>query len=79
LPDRSQLGRNIGSILGNGNDIVFWKEKWCGVSSLSDFFPSFFQKLNTPVGVYRIWGLGFVILRTGSLIGSPSYRVKKKI
>jgi hypothetical protein len=38
-----------------------------------------FQKLNTPMDVYRLWGLGFVTLGVGSLLGNPSYRVKKKI
>jgi hypothetical protein len=37
-----------------------------------------FLKLNTPMDVYRLWGLGFVTLGDGILLGIPSYRVKKK-
>jgi hypothetical protein len=44
------FGRNIASILGNGNAISFWKEKWCGTSSLRDLYPSLFLKTHDPVG-----------------------------
>jgi hypothetical protein len=50
------FGRNIGSLLGNGNDIVFWKEKWCGVSSLRDLFSSLFSKTQHPDGCVSVMG-----------------------
>ncbi|XP_045798020.1 uncharacterized protein LOC123892259 [Trifolium pratense] len=35
---------NISSILGDGNNIAFWKEKWLGMEPLSELYPSLFQK-----------------------------------
>ncbi|CAJ2662120.1 unnamed protein product [Trifolium pratense] len=37
---------NISSILGDGNNIAFWKEKWLGMVPLSELYPSLFQKSN---------------------------------
>ncbi|GAU51623.1 hypothetical protein TSUD_414500 [Trifolium subterraneum] len=34
----------VSSILGNGDSIGFWKEKWIGVAPLRDFFPLLFDK-----------------------------------
>ncbi|CAJ2644735.1 unnamed protein product [Trifolium pratense] len=35
---------NISSILSDGNNIAFWKEKWLGMEPLSELYPSLFQK-----------------------------------
>ncbi|PNY00466.1 ribonuclease H [Trifolium pratense] len=35
----SWFGNNISSILGDGNDIGFWKEKWIGTAPLRELFP----------------------------------------
>ncbi|MCH83800.1 ribonuclease H protein, partial [Trifolium medium] len=38
------LGNNISSVLGDGNDIDFWKEKWLGMVPLCDLYPSLYNK-----------------------------------
>ncbi|MCH80366.1 LINE-1 reverse transcriptase like, partial [Trifolium medium] len=35
---------NVSSILGNGDSICFWKEKWVGTVPLRDLFPKLFDK-----------------------------------
>ncbi|MCH85285.1 LINE-1 reverse transcriptase like, partial [Trifolium medium] len=35
---------NVSSILGNGDSICFWKEKWFGAAPLRDLFPHLFDK-----------------------------------
>jgi hypothetical protein len=39
---------NIRSILGDGNDIAFWKDKWLGSTSLRDMFPNLYTKTMQP-------------------------------
>jgi hypothetical protein len=39
---------NIRSILGDGNDIAFWKDKWLGSISLRDMFPNLYTKTMQP-------------------------------
>ncbi|PNX60908.1 ribonuclease H, partial [Trifolium pratense] len=34
----------VSSVLGNGNSILFWKEKWYGAAPLRDLFPRLFDK-----------------------------------
>ena len=29
-------------MVGNGQSVIFWKDKWCGTSPLCDSFPSLF-------------------------------------
>jgi hypothetical protein len=44
----SRIGRgNIRSILGDGNDIAFWKDKWV-MTSLRELFPTHFAKSLHP-------------------------------
>ncbi|GAU18465.1 hypothetical protein TSUD_366480 [Trifolium subterraneum] len=38
------FGSNISSVLGDGKDIGFWKEKWLGMEPLRDLYPSLFLK-----------------------------------
>ncbi|PNY01857.1 cysteine-rich receptor-like protein kinase, partial [Trifolium pratense] len=40
----SWFGNNISSILGDGNDIGFWKEKWIGATPLRELFPALYNK-----------------------------------
>ncbi|PNX98556.1 ribonuclease H, partial [Trifolium pratense] len=35
---------NLSSILGNGDSICFWKEKWFGAAPLRDLFPHLYDK-----------------------------------
>ncbi|GAU48536.1 hypothetical protein TSUD_282880 [Trifolium subterraneum] len=35
---------HVSSVLGNGNSISFWKEKWYGVVPLRDLFPMLYEK-----------------------------------
>jgi hypothetical protein len=39
---------NIRSILGDGNDIGFWKDKWLGSATLRELFPALFTKSLQP-------------------------------
>jgi hypothetical protein len=41
----------IGNILGDGNTIDFWKEKWCGAAPLGQLFPNLFAKESDHNGV----------------------------
>ncbi|GAU25188.1 hypothetical protein TSUD_150870 [Trifolium subterraneum] len=38
------LGTNISSVLGDGKDIGFWKEKWMGMEPIRELYPSLFVK-----------------------------------
>jgi hypothetical protein len=39
---------NIRSILGTGNDIAFWKDRWIGSAPLCEMFPTLFTKSMHP-------------------------------
>ncbi|GAU32122.1 hypothetical protein TSUD_218730 [Trifolium subterraneum] len=50
------FGNNVCSMLGDGNDIAFWKEKWLGTTPLCDQFPTMFLKTMHPDGVISSMG-----------------------
>ncbi|CAJ2652296.1 unnamed protein product [Trifolium pratense] len=61
---------NISSILGDGNNIAFWKEKWLEMEPLSELYPSLFQKsTHKDALAFQIWGYGITTCGLGNLIG----------
>jgi hypothetical protein len=48
--DGGWFSSNISSIIGDGGDIGFWKEKWMGTLPLRDLFPELFPKTTQPDG-----------------------------
>jgi hypothetical protein len=53
------FGDNIRSKLGDGNDIVFWKDKWIGSVTLRDLFPSLFNKATHPDSMVTTMGFWY--------------------
>jgi hypothetical protein len=43
VADRGWFRNNISSVIGDGNDISFWKEKWIGVVPLCEYVPALFN------------------------------------
>jgi hypothetical protein len=41
--DGGWFGNNISSLVGDGTDICFWKEKWLGTTPLKESFPDLFN------------------------------------
>jgi hypothetical protein len=39
------LSSNVSNLLGDGNIIAFWKEKWLGMLPLMGLFPSLYVKV----------------------------------
>ncbi|GAU32181.1 hypothetical protein TSUD_68520 [Trifolium subterraneum] len=56
--DGNWFGTNISSVLGDGKDIGFWKEKWVGLEPLCDLYPLLFLKTlrqRAPVATMGSW------------------------
>jgi hypothetical protein len=43
MADGGWFRNNISSVIGDGNDISFWKEKWIGAEPLRDYVPALFN------------------------------------
>ncbi|KAK2423204.1 hypothetical protein QL285_033672 [Trifolium repens] len=51
------FGSNIRSVLGDGNNISFWKEKWLGMVPLCVSFPTLFEASNQRDSVVAAMGV----------------------
>jgi hypothetical protein len=81
--DGGWFSSNISSIIGDGGDIGFWKEKWMGTLPLRDLFPELFSKTTQPDGFVAqmgswddevwTWNLGWNAALTGTEIEKASY------
>jgi hypothetical protein len=54
--DGGWFGSNISSILGDGRDIGFWKEKWIGSTNLRTLYPALYNKTSSPNGTVAMFG-----------------------
>ncbi|PNX71363.1 hypothetical protein L195_g027239, partial [Trifolium pratense] len=55
--DGGWFGNNISNILGDGNEIGFWKEKWIGLSPLCTVYPTLYCKSGQQDAVVSAMGL----------------------
>jgi hypothetical protein len=58
---------NIRSILGDGNDIGFWKDKWLGSATLRNCFQLSSPNRCSPTILLWPWDLGIAIFGSGTL------------
>jgi hypothetical protein len=54
--DGGWFGANFSSVLGNGNDIGFWKEKWIGTTTLKSLYPDLYHKSSLQSGTVSMMG-----------------------
>ncbi|CAJ2634610.1 unnamed protein product [Trifolium pratense] len=57
MDNANWFGNNVSSILGDGNDISFWKDQWIGTASLRVMFPSLYVKSTLPDGHFSTMGM----------------------
>ncbi|GAU47110.1 hypothetical protein TSUD_403430 [Trifolium subterraneum] len=50
------FGNNVSSVLGDGNDIGFWKEKWMGLEPFRILYPSLYAKTTQPQALVSTMG-----------------------
>jgi hypothetical protein len=56
--DGRWFGDNISSVLGNGKELGFWKEKWIGTDTLKNLYPDLYLKSSLQNGtVSMMWSL----------------------
>jgi hypothetical protein len=54
--DGGWFGANISSVLGNGEELGFWKEKWIGTASLKSLYPDLYNKASLQNGNVSMMG-----------------------
>ncbi|MCH90777.1 ribonuclease H protein, partial [Trifolium medium] len=73
------FGNNINNVLGDGNEIGFWKEKWLGTTSLRALFPYLYNKSSQQDNVISAMGSWNIDTWTWKLMWADELTVSESV